>query len=144
MATPQKSTRVSSLLSPGHSKNDSASSLSQSSYVSHAPDASQDHSPGSPDSTLQSTSKHKLHKRNPSAGLSLHTLNTMAAMPLAPPPIICADGLQRPPSICSSGQASREGSRSRPTTPKTPYDNLPSSRPQTPTSAKISKKRSWL
>lgn len=146
MATPQKSNRVSSLLSLGHSKNDSASSLSQSSYVSYAPDASQDHSPGSPDSTLQSTSKHKLHKSNPSARLSLHTLNTMVAMPLVLPPIVSADGLQRPQSTCSSGQASREGSGSRPTTPNmlTPYDNLPSSRPQTPTSAKASKKRSWL
>ena len=146
MATLQKSNRVSSLLSLGPSKNDSTSTLSQSSYVSHAPDASQDHSPGSPDSTLQSTSKHKLHKSNPSAGLSLHTLNAMAAMPLDPPPIISADGLQRPQSTCSSGQASREGSRSRPTTPNmlTPYDNLPSSRPQTPTSAKASKRRSWL
>jgi hypothetical protein len=140
MATLQKPNRVSSLLSLGHSKNDSASSLSQSSY------ASQDHSLGSPGSTLQSTAKHKLHKSNPSAELSLPTLNTMAAMPLVPPPIISADGLQRPQSPCSSGQASREGSASRPTTPNmlTPYDNLPSSRPQTPTSAKASKRRSWL
>jgi hypothetical protein len=146
MATPQKPNRVSSLFSVGHSRNDSASSLSQSSYASHAPDASQGQSPGSPGSTLQSASKHKLHKSNPSAGLSLPALNTMAAMPLVPPPIINADGLQRPQSTCSSGQASREGSRSRPTTPNmlTPYDNLPSSRPQTPTSAKISKRRSWL
>jgi hypothetical protein len=120
--------------------------LPQPSYASHAPDASQGQSPGSPGSTLQSASKHKLHKSNPSAGLSLPALNTMAAMPLVPPPIINADGLQRPQSTCSSGQASREGSRSRPTTPNmlTPYDNLPSSRPQTPTSAKVSKRRSWL
>jgi hypothetical protein len=146
MATPQKSNQVSSLLSLGHSKNDSASGLSQSSYVSRASDASQGHLPGSPGSTLQSTSKHRLHKSNPSAGLSLPTLNTMAAMPLVPPPMINADGLQGPQSTCSSGQASREGSRSRPTTPNmlTSYDNLPSSRPQTPTSAKTSKKRSWL
>ena len=146
MATPQQPNRVSSLFSLGHSKNDSAPSLSQSNYVSHVPDASQDHSLGSPDSTLQSTSKHRLHKSNPSTGLSISTLNTMAAMPLVPPPVISADGLPRRQSTHSSGQASREGSRSRPTTPNmlTPYDNLPSSRPQTPTSAKASKRRSWL
>jgi hypothetical protein len=146
MATPQKPKRVSSLFSLGHSKSDSASSLSQSSYVSHAPDASQDHSPESPGSTSQSTSKRRLHKSSPSAGLSLPTLNTMAAMPLVLPPVINADGLPRPQSTHSSGQASREGSRSRPTTPNmlTPFDNLPSSRPQTPTSAKASKRRSWL
>jgi hypothetical protein len=146
MATPQKPNRVSSLFSLGHSKNDSASSPSQSNYVSHAPDASRDHSPESPGSTLQSTSKRRLHKRSPSAGLSLPTLNTMAAMPLVPPPVINADGLPRPQSAYSSGQASREESRSRPTTPNmlAPYDNPPSSRPQTPTSAKASKRRSWL
>jgi hypothetical protein len=146
MATPQKPNRVSSLFSVGHSRNDSASSLSQSSYASHAPDASQDHSPESPGSTLQSTSKRRLHKSNPSAGLGPPTLDIMAAMPLVPPPVISADGLPRPQSTHSSGQASREGSRSRPTTPNmlTPFDNLPSSRPQTPTSAKVSKRRSWL
>jgi hypothetical protein len=142
----QKPHRVSSLLPSGHSKNNSAPSLSQSTYVSHVPDASQDHSPESPGSTLQSTSKHKLHKSNPSAGHSVPTSDTTAAMPLVPPPLITADGLSRPQSAYSSGHTSREGSRSRPTTPNmlTPYDNLSSSRPQTPTSAKASKRRSWF
>lgn len=153
MANPLKSNRLSSLLSIAHSRHDSTSSLSQTSSASNPPDASQDHTPGSPGPTLQSPSKHRLHKSNPSADSSLPPLNTMATVPpLAPPLAVSADGLQRPLSATgqlitySSGQASREGSRSRPTTPNmlAPYDNLSSSRPQTPTSAKVSKRRSWL
>ena len=153
MANSHKANRLSSLLSLGHSRNDSASSQSQSSSASHPPDNSQDHAPGSPEPTLQSPSKHRLHKHYPSAGSSLPPLSTMTTLPaLAPPPAIGADGLQRPPSApgqlstYSSGQASRDGSRSRPTTPNmlAPYDSLSSPRPQTPTSAKVSKRRSWL
>jgi hypothetical protein len=152
MANPTKSNRLSSLFSLGHSRNDSASSLSHSSSVSHTADASQDHAPSSPGPTLQSSSKHKLHKGNPSLGSDLAPLDTMAALPLAPPPPIGADGLPRPSSATgqlnaySSGQASREGSRSRPSTPVmlTPHDNRSPSHPQTLTSAKASKRRSWL
>jgi hypothetical protein len=152
MANHTKSNRLSSLLSLGHSKNDSASSLSQSSSASHLPDVSQGHTPSSSGPTLQSSSKHKLHKSTPSAGSSLPALDTMSTLALAPPPAISTDGLPRYPSAAghfstySSGQASREGSRSRPTTPimLTPHDTLSSSRPQTPTSAKASKRRSWL
>jgi hypothetical protein len=152
MANPSKSNRLSSLLSLGHSRNNSASSLSQSSSASHPPDLSQDHAPSSPGQTLQPSSKHKLHKSNPSTGSSLPPLDTMATLPLAPPPPISTDGFPRPSSATgqlsaySSGQGSREGSRSRPATPvmPTPHDTLSSSRPQTPTSAKASKGRSWL
>lgn len=152
MANPSKSNRLSSLLSLGHSRNDSASSLSQSSSVSHPPDLLQDYAPKSPGPPLQASSKHKLHKSNPSVGSSLPPLDTMASLPLAPPPPISTDGFPKPSSATgqlsaySSGQGSREGSRSRPTTPTMlpHYDSLSTPRPQTPISAKTSKRRSWL
>jgi hypothetical protein len=101
---------------------------------------------------MQSSSMHKLHKSNHSLGSNLPPLDTMAGLSLVPPPPLSADGLPRSSSATgqlsaySSGQASREGSRSRPTTPVmlTPHDNRSPSRPQTPTSAKASKRRSWL
>ena len=141
-----KSNRLSSLFSFGHSRGDSASSLLQSSSASHPLDVSQDHEPDSP------PSRHQLYKSNPSAASSLPALDTLANMSLTPPPVIGTDGLRRPSSAAgqrsaySSGQASREEGRSRPATPVllTPHDTLSSSRPQTPTSAKPSKRRSWL
>ena len=142
MANPTKSNRLSSLLSLGSLRNDSASSLPRSSSTSHLPDASQDYAPFSPGPTPQSPSMRiKLHERSPSAGSNL---------PLPPP--ISADRLPRPSSAAGQlsayggGQASREGSRSRPTTPVmlAPQDTRSLSRPQSPTSAKVSKRRSWL
>lgn len=152
MANPTRSNRLSSLLLLGHSRNDSASSLSHSTAASHGPDVSHDHPPRSPSPRLQPSSAHKLHKSNLSAGSNLLPLDTMATLPLVPPPPISTDGYRRSSSASgqrstySSGQASREGSRSRPSTPVmlAPYDALSSSRPQTPTSAKVPKRRSWL
>lgn len=149
-----KSSRLSSLLSRGHSKNDSTSSLSQSSTSSH--DIPHDHastSSSNPTQITQSSSKSKLHKNNSSASYILPPLDVTATMALAPPPMIGAEGLMRPPSSTGpssrphSRQASVDGARSRPTTPSllTPNDGSGSlSRPQTPNSHKLSKRRSWL
>jgi hypothetical protein len=142
MANPTKSNRLSSMLSLGYLRNDSASSLPHSSSASHPEDGSQDYAPCSPGPTPQSSSMHiKLHERSPSAGSNL-----------PPPPPISADRLPRSSSagsqLCAygGGQASREGSRSRPTTPVmlAPQDTRSSSRPQSPISAKASKRRSRL
>ena len=150
-----KSNRLSSLLSLGHSKHDSISSLSPSSSSSNLYDASQEHAfggSGSAPQVTQSPSKNKLHKNASSGTYTPPPIDTMS-MPLAPPPVLSSDGIARPPSSAGhlsrpgSRQASREASRSRPTTPSllVPSDSATSlSRPQTPDSKKISKKRSWL
>ncbi len=149
-----KSNRLSSLLSLGHSKHDSNSSLSVSSSSSNLHDASQDHAFGSSGTSqaTQSPPKNKLQKNSPSGTYILPPIDTMAT-PLAPPPVLSEDGIARPPSSAGqlsrpgSRQASREASRSRPTTPSllVTSDSATSlSRPHTPDSKKLSKRRSWL
>ena len=149
-----KPNRLSSLFSPGHLKHDSASSLSPSGSSSNLYDVSQDHAFGGSGTSqvTQLPSKNKLNKSTPSGTYTLPPIDTMAEA-LPPPPVLSEDGIARPPSSAgqlsrpSSRQASREASRSRPTTPSLllPSDSTTSlSRPQTPDSKKVSKRRSWL
>ncbi|EHY57180.1 hypothetical protein HRR80_003405 [Exophiala dermatitidis] len=104
---------------------------------------------------VAATTSHKLSKhRVTSSTIDL----TAGASSLAPPPLLSEPGFVRPPSSHRSGSESRpgsrtssahsyEGSRSR---PQTPTLLIPSSttaspaRPTTPSSAKLSKKKSWI
>ena len=115
--------------------------------------------PQSPSYPAPPTS-HKLHKHRVTASSELDLHNDLP--PLAPPPLLSESGVVRPSSSHLSGQdsrpdsrtgspksqvQSREGSRSRPQTPNLlipPGTTGSPARPGTPTSAKITKKKSWL
>jgi len=102
---------------------------------------------------------HKLHKHRATASSELDLQSDLP--PLAPPPFLSESGVVRPPSSQFSGQdsrpgsrtgspqsqvQSREGSRSRPQTPSLlipPGAAVSPARPGTPTSTKITKKKSW-
>src|SRR5271154_6971847 len=124
MANPAKGGRLSSLFSLGHTRDGSNSSLSHSPTSSPAHDTTPEYPP--PARIIQapqSPSQQKLRKTDQSRGNALPLLDTSTTSPLIPPPILTGDGPPRPPSSTGtlstpqSRAGSREGSRSRPSTP---------------------------
>ena len=102
----------------------------------------------------QSPAQQKLHRHRVTASSELTLEGQTPITPLAPPPLLTSDGFVRPPSsagtgsrpVSRAGSPQSTGSRSRPATPSLliPGDNASSSRPSTPTSTKLNKRRSWL
>lgn len=160
MAAPLKQSgkKISSLFSLGASKDDSSS---HSGTSSHLRKLSQDLTNGRPKSKVslsQSMSNPNLRGQVPDPSIGLHppmppTIDTTPLSPLAPPPILVNYGPPRPASSqgsVSSRPVSREGSRSRPSTPTTlmaPPGRTGSPTPKTqmtPKDSKISKRHSWM
>lgn len=167
MATPlSKSARkISTLFSSGTSRDDSDSVLSRSSTSSYLRGSSHD-SPGagfgSNASLPKSASLSKIAGPRAHTPINSHTpimpppISTTPLSPLPPPPTLVNYGQPRPASSHgsvrskpSSRETSREGSRSRPSTPTTMGPpgraNSPIARTQTASrDSKISKRHSWL
>ena len=147
--------RISSLFSLGGSKDDSSASLSQSTASSsHLRISSHDYpltSSSASASIRRSRSAQNLvpHEPHPTA---LQADDTSEPVILNPPRTLKGTRPARSAVVYANGShpASREGSRSRPTTPNlpTPLNTTSSpgslSRPGTPNSAKQSKRRSWF
>ncbi len=167
MAAPsnQSAKRIPSLFSSGNPRDDSDSIFSQSSTSSsHLRRPSQDLPPAGPGSDAplpKSASIPNLygHRANPS--LNSHgpmppPTSTALLSPLAPPPTLVSYGAPKPASSHGSARSrrssragSREGSRSRPSTPTTMAPpgmaNSPMARTQvTPKESKALKRHSWL
>lgn len=137
--------RLSSLFSLG--RDESASTISQSSNSSQYYDAPSD---PNPEFSLHSTPRSRLatHQRLSSSAMPLPPVNT-ALDALDPPPLVTAEGISRPRSRDASASrpvsvSSQEGSRSRPQTPVGLTPVTSTSRPGTPDSAKLGQKKSWL
>ncbi len=164
MAAPlnKSARRLSTLFSSGTSRDDSDSVLSHSSTSSHLRGSSHE-LPGSGSrsnaSLPKSASLSKIAGLRPHSSINSYApimpppINTAALSPLAPPPTLVNYGAPRPASSQGSAQSSRatsrEGSRSRPSTPTTigPFAsaNSPVARTQTtPRDTKISKRHSWI
>ena len=167
MATPlNKSARkISTLFSSGTSRDDSDSVLSRSSTSSHLRGSSHD-LPGagsrSNASLPKSASLSKIAGHRAHTSINSHTpimptpISTAPLSPLPPPPTLVNYGPPRPASSHgsvrsrpSSRATSREGSRSRPSTPTTigppGSANSPIARTQTTSrDTKLSKRHSWL
>ena len=157
--------KISSLFSLSSARDDSKSVLSEPGSSSHRREASNDYLKA--DSTSHATSLAKSasnpdlsgHKTNAfidPRGPIPPPINTASLSPLAPPPTLVNCGPPRPASGHdsvrsgpSSRAASRETSRSRPSTPTTMVPpgsaNSPIARAQTtPRDSKILKRHSWL
>jgi hypothetical protein len=166
MAAPlNKSTKkISSLFSLATPRDDSGSVLSQSSTSPNLHESSQDvpaADPGSPARLSKSASipnifGHKTNTAISSRGPMPPPISTDPLSPLAPPPTLVNHGSPRPASSHgsmrskhSSRAGSREGSRSRPSTPSTMAPpggaNSPIARTQlTPRELKVLKRHNWL
>jgi hypothetical protein len=168
MAAPSNKSakKLSSLFSLGSTREDASSVVSHSSTSSHLRRPSQDWaspgpSPGSNGTLPKSVSNPNFagHMKNPSIASHWQMpppISTAPFPPLAPPPALVNYGAPGPASSHgsvrsrpSSQAGSREGSRSRPSTPNTmappSSTSSPMSRTQmTPKDSKISKRQSWL
>jgi hypothetical protein len=159
MAAPlnKSAKKVSSMFYSGTPRGDSDSALSQSSTPSHHRGPSQDlrtaRGANAPPPNLHG---HRTKNSVSSHGPMPPPTSTMPLSPLVPPPSLVNYGPPRPASSHgsvrsqpSSRAASRESSRSRPSTPTTMAPsgnaNSPIARVQgTPREGKISKRHSWL
>lgn len=156
--------KISSLFSLGNQQDDSDSVLSQSSTSSHLRGSPQVLPAAGPGSTVplpQSVSNPNLYGHRAKTSINSHgsmppPINTVPLSPLAPPPVLVNYGAPRPASSHGSARSrpssrggSREGSRSRPSTPTTMgtpgAGSSPSARTQsTPKEARVLKRHSWL
>jgi hypothetical protein len=151
MANPTKGSRLSSLFSLGHTRDGSNSSLSHSPTSSPAHDTTPEHPPTGIIQAPQSLSQQKLRRTDRSRENVLLPLDASTTSPLIPPPVLTGYGPPRPPSSTGTLSApqsragSREGSRSRPSTPSAVGSTgSPLLLPSTPGSDKASKRRSWM
>lgn len=166
MAAPlnKSANKISSLFSLSNVRGDSTSVLSEPGSSSHIRGSSNDYLKAQPAlhaSLAKSASNPNLsgHKTNASIdprGPMPPPISTIPLSPLAPPPALVNYGPPRPASSHdsvgsrpSSRSASREASRSRPSTPNTMpapgQVDSPSARTQiTSRDSKISKRHSWL
>lgn len=156
--------KISSLFSAGASRDDCDSILSHSSTSSHLRGSSQDLPRAGPASNAplpKSASLSNFPGPRTNTPLNSHEampppISTLPLSPLAPPPTLVNYGPPKPASSHgsvrsrpSSRAGSREGSRSRPSTPTMMAPpgsaSSPVSRTQIPPrESKISKRQSWL
>ena len=166
MAAPltRSAKRISSLFSVGTSQDESDSSLSHSGTSSRLRRSSQDmprtgpssYAPLPKSASLSNFSGHRTNTSFNSDVLMPPPTSTAQLSPLAPPPTLVSYGAPRPASSHGSARStrssragSRDGNRSRPSTPTTkgppPSAGSPISRAQiTSRESKLSKRHSWL